>query len=115
LLFILFLFCFLFSSYVFSFHLHVCFKGGSFLENSGSTNDLAGTNLNFDTSQYEEMLKQMFATGSDKDEGSPFDPNSYSGDINKAGTGRPGSAGTNQYHRYNVGTSGNSYGSYSSG
>ena len=57
----------------------------------------------------------MFATGSDKDEGSPFDPNSYSGDINKAGTGRPGSAGTNQYHRYNVGTSGNSYGSYSSG
>jgi hypothetical protein len=54
---------------------HVCFKGGSFLDNSGSTNDLAGTNLNFDTSQYEEMLKQMFATGSDKDEGSPFDLN----------------------------------------
>lgn len=61
------------------------------------------------------MLKQMFATDSNKDEGSPFDPNSYSGDINKAGTGRPNSDGTNQYHRYNAGTSGSSYGSYSSG
>lgn len=57
----------------------------------------------------------MFATDSNKDEGSPFDPNSYSGDINKAGTGRPSSDGTNQYHRYNAGTSGSSYGSYSSG
>ena len=63
------------------------------------------------------MLKEMFATDSNKDEGNPFDPNSYTGDINTAGTGQNNlnAAGTRHYQEYNSGHSGSSYGSYSSG
>ncbi|XP_076110649.1 uncharacterized protein LOC143079287 isoform X2 [Mytilus galloprovincialis] len=60
-------------------------SGGSFMQKTDSST----TDSKFDTSQYEQMLKEMFATDSgDKSEGNPFDPDSYSGNINAAGTGR---------------------------
>ncbi|CAC5359037.1 unnamed protein product [Mytilus coruscus] len=87
-------------------------SGGSFMQKTDSST----TDSKFDTSQYEQMLKEMFATDSGaKSEGSPFDPDSYSGNLNVAGTARTNlnSAGSGQSKGY--GNTDSAHGSYESG
>ncbi|XP_052063755.1 loricrin-like isoform X2 [Mytilus californianus] len=98
-------------------------SGGSFMQKTDSST----TDSKFDTSQYEQMLKEMFATDSGaKSEGSPFDPDSYSGNINAANTGRTNlnSAGSGQSQGYGntdsaqsqgYGNTDSAHGSYESG
>lgn len=71
----------------------------------------------FDTSEYEKELKEMFSTDStsSRGDGNPFDPDSYSTEINNAGTGRTrlSSGGAKQYRQYHKTV--NHYNSYSPG